>query len=123
MMLLALVLAHVGDLPREIAAMLEEPGHALLEGGKPVDRGLLDIFACDETDQTDDRAHAQRPAHAPPSVFADLELIVVEAILFVPEAVSADGIHRVRDRDEVLEELRRHVLVRRILRRQLQRDG
>ena len=50
-----------------------------------------------------------------------VELVVVEAVLLVPQARAAERVHRVGDGDEVLEELRGDVLVARIVARQLQR--
>ena len=35
----------------------------------------------------------------------DLERVVVEPVLFVPQAAAAETIHRVGDRDEVFEKL------------------
>ena len=45
----------------------------------------------------------------------DVQLVVVEAVLLVPQAGAAERVHRVGDGDEVLEELRRHVLVGRVV--------
>ena len=38
-------------------------------------------------------------------------LVVVEPVFLVPKTVTAEGIDRIRDLDEVLEELRSDVLV------------
>ena len=53
-----------------------------------------------------------------------LESVVEEAVLLVPEldARAADVAHGVRDVDEVLQELGRHVLVGRVVLGQLERD-
>ena len=51
---------------------------------------------------------------------SDQELVVVEPVLLVPEARAPEAVHRVRDRDEVLEELRGDVLVGRIALGQLE---
>ncbi len=49
-------------------------------------------------------------------------LVVVEAVLLVPEPGPAELVHRRGDADEVLEELRGDVGVRRVLARELERD-
>ena len=53
----------------------------------------------------------------------DEELVVVKAVLLIPQAAAADVVHRVHDLDEVLEEFRRDVFVGRIGPRQFERDG
>jgi hypothetical protein len=50
-----------------------------------------------------------------------VELVVIETVLLVPETHSAERVHRVHDRDEMFEKLRRDVLVGRVLARQLER--
>ena len=54
----------------------------------------------------DERADSKRDVLA-----VDMELVVVEAVLFVPQPGAAQVIHRVGDGDEVLEEFGGHVLV------------
>ena len=80
-----------------------------LNAGQPIDRVVLQNLHGDERQQADQRAHAQRDL-----VAADVQLVVVEAVLLVPQAGAAERVHRVGDVDEVLEELRRHVLVGRL---------
>ena len=46
------------------------------------------------------------------SLAVDVQLVVVEAVVLVPQARAAELVHGVGDGDEVLEELGRHVLVR-----------
>ena len=76
----------------------------------------------EERDQADHRADLQREWAG---AAGQVEHVVVEAVLVVPEAdpLAAEVVHGVRDVDEVLEELARHVLVGRVLAGQLQRDG
>ena len=66
--------------------------------------------------ESDQRADAQRHLAA-----VGVQLVVVEAVLLVPQPGAAERVHRVGDGDEVLEELRRDVLVGRVLLRQLER--
>ena len=49
------------------------------------------------------------------------KLVVVKAVVLVPQTGAAEAVHRVGDRDEMLEKFRGHVLVRRIGLRELER--
>src|SRR5262249_1381508 len=75
-------------------------------------------FAGAERDQADHRAQTHGYGLA-----IDEQLVVVEAVLLAPQAGAAQTVHGVGDRDVVLEELGRDVLVGWVLRGQLQRDG
>ena len=97
--------------------MLEEPAHALGKARQPVEHVLLEDLAREQRDEADHRAQADRQVLA-----VDVDEVVVEAVLLVPEADAAQPVNCVRDRDVVLEELRRDVLVRRILGRELEGD-
>jgi hypothetical protein len=88
-----------------------------LKPGRPRDRLLLEDLDRDQRDHADERANAQRDR-----ALADVHLVVVEAVALVPQARSAERVHRVDDRDVVLEELRSEVLVRRVVLRELDRD-
>ena len=48
-------------------------------------------------------------------IVAGAQLIVIEAVLFVPEAGAAQRVHGIGDRDEMLEEFRGDVFVGRIV--------
>ena len=65
--------------------------------------------------QPDDRTQPQRHVAA-----VDVHLVVVEAVLLVPQARAAERVDGVGDVDEVLEEFRGDVLHARIERRQFQ---
>ena len=79
--------------------------------GSCVELRLLQHLAREQRDQPDQRTHAERRAAAA----VDMQLVVVEAVVLVPQPRAAERVHRVGDRDEVLEELGRDVLVRRVL--------
>ncbi len=102
----------------QVLAVVEEPLHALREARQPVEHVLRQHLDGAQGDQTDQRADPQ--GHGAPF---DVELIVVEAVLLVPQPGAAQTVHRVRDGDEVLEELRREVLVGAVLPGQLHRHG
>ena len=73
-----------------------------------------------QRDQTDHRAHAQRN----PLAVGQVQHVVVELVGLIPQpaAVAADVLHRVRDIEEVLEELGGDVLIDVVVHRQFQRD-
>ena len=81
-------------------------------------RGLRHLHG-DQRNQADERADLQR--NLPP--VRRLELVVIKAVLFVPQAGAAEGVHGVGNVDEMFEELRGDVLVRRIRLGQLQGHG
>ena len=56
---------HVGDVVREVAAVLEEPVHALLEARQAIDDVVLEHLDREQRQQPDHRAHAQRHAPVP----------------------------------------------------------
>ena len=108
---------HVRDVPREVLAILEKPAHPLSKAGQILDRLLLEHLHREERNDPDQRAHPQRFRHA-----IDVKLIVVKAVLFVPQSEAAEGVHRVHDLHEMLEELRGHVFVGRLVAREFDRD-
>ena len=105
-------------MPGQIAAIGEEPVQTLLESRQSADQLVGQDLHREQRDQPDHRANAQRDAAT-----VDVHLVVVEAVLLVPQPRAADGIHGVGDVDEVLEELGRDVLRSRIEPRQLQGHG
>src|SRR5262245_15529605 len=109
----------VGDLAREILAVLEKPAKALSKTGQPLEDAVLEDLAREERNDTHARAHFERHVAA---VIA-MELVAVEAFLVIPEARAAEAVHRVHDGDEVLEEFRGDVFVRLVLARKLERHG
>ena len=60
----------------------------------------VEDLAREQRDEPDHRADAQRHRAA-----VDVQLVVVEAVLLVPQAGAAERVHGVGDGDEVLEEL------------------
>jgi hypothetical protein len=78
----------------------------------------FEVLGREERDDADHRADAERNAPAA----LELQLVVVEAVLVVPEPATAEAVHGVDDRDEVLEELRRQVLAGGVVAGELDRD-
>ena len=109
---------HARDLPGEVWPVLQEPVHPLLEPLQLGELRLLQHLDRDERHDPDQRPDPERRVAA-----VHVELVVVEAVLVRPESRPAERVDRVRDRDEMLEELGRDVLVRRVLAGQLQRHG
>src|SRR5687768_17442628 len=99
----------VGDLASEIASIVDEPAQSLMEAGQSLDDLLIQYLARAERYEADDRANAERRDE-----LVDVQLVVVKAVSLVPEACVVEGVHGVGDRDEVLEEFCRHVLIRRV---------
>ena len=106
---------HVRDVPGEIIPVFQEPAQAPAEAGKAFDDVPLEDLAGIERDQAHHRADFQRDVPA-----AELEPVVVEAVLLVPQSGPAEGVYRVGDPHEVLEELRGEILVDGILLCQLE---
>ena len=111
--------AHVAisDQAGKVLAVIQKPLHSFLESRQLVDLCRLKIFHRDQGQQSDERTRSQRdllPIH--------LQFVVEEAVLLVPQACAAEGIHRVADADEVLEEFRSHVFVDGIVFRELDRN-
>ena len=102
------------DVLAKLGMVVDEPLHSAPEALELVHGLGLERLDREERDEADHRAHLQ-PAR--PAVGA--EDVVVEAVALVPEV---EGVHRVRDIDKVLEELRGDVLVGRVLLGQLERD-
>ena len=108
---------HVRNVTPEVGPIAKKPFHPLPKARQPCDDLVLDDLAREQRHQPNEGANAKRcllPIH--------VQHVVIEAVLLVPEAGAAQRVHGIRDGDEVLEELRRNVLVRRILARQLERD-
>ena len=70
---------------------------------------FFEDFTRQQWNQTDQGPNAQRDDLA-----VHVQLVIVEAVVISPQSRPSKLIHRVRDRDEVLEILGRHVLVCRI---------
>src|SRR5213596_2364410 len=103
----------------ELRVVVDEPLHPSLEAVELLHDLRLERLDREERDEPHHRAHLERTI-----VTVGVEHVVVEAVALVPEvdAFAAEVVHCVGDVDEVFEELRRHVLVRRVLLRQLERD-
>ena len=104
----------VGDAPAlgdlgEVGAAVDEPPPAVGQGTTDVGEFVRDRFDGEEGDQTGDGAEFDRDAAS----VGEMELVVVEAFLFIPEigAARAAEIERGRDVEEVHEELARERLV------------
>src|SRR5262245_36321132 len=92
--------AEVGDMARQFAAVLEEPVHPLFEPWQTVDEVFADDLRRDERQQADKRANFK-----PVRLAIDVELVVVKAILLIPQPRATKRVHRVDDGDEMLKEL------------------
>ena len=99
--------------------MLQEPLGAPAELRKCVpDVRFVEDLHGQQRDQPDQRAELERRHSA-----VHQELVVVEAVLVVPQAAAAQVVEGVGDEHKVLEELAGHVLVRGVaVPRQLQSD-
>ena len=95
----------VGNVPcRDIRSVLNEPVHSLFEPWESLDISWLENQCRVKRHETNKRPDGQllRVAEAP------LNGVVVETVLFVPErqgVITARVGHRIRDEQEVLEEL------------------
>ena len=108
---------HVTDVAREILAVVDEPAQPFAKAGQAVEHFLIEHFDGEQRNQPDQRTDAQRSGR----LSFDQKLIVIKAVLLVPQPVAADGVHRVDDLHEMLEELRRDVFVSRVGERQFAR--
>src|ERR1022692_119469 len=92
---------------RELWPVLEKPARAAPEGRKALHGVRLERRDRKERTETDHRTHAHGEALARRSAHD----VVVEAVRVVPEAHVRPGdmVHRVRDEQEVLEELVRDI--------------
>ena len=91
-----------------------------LKSGERLEELGLDRLDRQQGDQPDQRADLERDELAG----VEMEHVVEELVLLVPQRhdLDADAIERAGDVQEVLEELRRDVLVHGVVARQLQRD-
>ena len=97
----------VADVDCEIAAVVQKPIHAFFEAGQIGDALFVEQFHSNERQEAD-----QRPCAEGDRWISVIEnLVVVEAIVFIPEPVAAEMIDGVHDLDEMLEELRSHVFI------------
>ena len=105
----------------QLGAVLQEPFHPARELRQALQDVRLERLDREERDQSHHGPHLERRRVA----VRQVQHVVEEAVLLVPQldAFAGDVVHRARDVDEVLEELRGDVLVGRILARQLERDG
>ena len=81
---------HVCGIPRQLRTVFQKPVHALGETRKALDEVVVDNFHREEWDEPDHRAHFERNEFA-----MQMQLIVVEAVLFVPESGASQRIHGV----------------------------
>ena len=104
----------------EVRAVVQEPVHAALEVGERLEELGLDRLDRQERDQPDQRAHLERDELAG----IEMEHVVEELVLRIPQRrrFHVDAVESAGDVQEVLEELRRDVLVHGVVARQLQRD-
>ncbi len=99
-------------------AIGEEPIQALLESVQSADQLVGKHLDRQQRDEPDDGTNAQGDPTA-----VDVHLVVVEAVVLVPQTGAADRVDGVGDVDEVLEKLRGDVLGGRIEARQLDGHG
>ena len=104
----------------ELRTVAQEPSHALRERWKALEDVGLEGVDGEERDEPDHRPHL----HGSAGAVREMQDIVEEAVLVVPEAdaISRLVVDGVRDEEEVLEELRRYILVAVVLLRELERD-
>ena len=104
----------------QVAAVLEEPVEVRRELLERLDPLELEPLDREQRDQADQRADAELLRAA----VGVAQHVVEEAVLAVEQlhVAAAHVLHRVRDVDVVLEELRRHPLVDRVVLRELERD-
>ena len=84
----------------EVPPVLQEPAGPLGEARKPIEPALLDEFHGEERDDAHDGPKPERhglPLHQ--------ELVVVEAVLLVPQARASEAVRGIGDGDKMLEEL------------------
>ena len=110
-MAVALAYLHVRDRFLQITAMGEKPLHALGEGGDSGQHRVVDHFDGQQRHKADERPQPHRDRHA-----VGAEMVVIEAILFVPQAVAPQRIEGVGNVDEMFEEFRGDIFVGRDLR-------
>ena len=85
----------------EIAAVVQKPIHAFLEAWQIGDALLVEQFHSDERQEAD-----QGPCAEGDRWISVIEnLVVVEAIVLIPEPMAAEVIDGVHNLDEMLEEL------------------
>ena len=106
----ALADLHVGDRLPQIAAVGEKPLHALGEGGDPGQDRVVDHLDGQQRHKADERSQPHRNCHA-----VGAEMVVIEAILLVPQTGPTQRIEGVGNVDEMFEELGSDVLVGRVL--------
>ena len=109
---------HVGNMTRQVFSIIQKPLHPFGKSREPSDHLRIEHLARDERQEPDHRADAEGK-----SLPIDTELVVVKAVLLVPQAGAAKTIHRVRNRHEMLEKFRRHVFIRRVSFGKFERDG
>ncbi len=97
-----------------IGSVLHEPIHPFSEAVKPLQNCVVDHGDGEQWNQPDHRTHFQRNCVA---VF--VQVVVVEAVFFVPQPIDSDGVHCVSNLHIVLKELAGHVGIRLVLGRKL----
>src|SRR6516162_7655591 len=109
---------HVSNMASEIVPVVEKPLHSLAEARQASDYVIFQNLDRQNRNQPDQRANAQVVWLA-----VGVQLIIIKAVLFLPEAGAAQRIHGVGDGDEMFEKLRGNVFIGRLLSRQLQSHG
>ena len=110
---------HVGHVSlSQVRSVVDEPLHSLLESGEAVDGRRFENESGIQRNESNQAAH--RKLHRVPVI--ELDRIIVHAILLAPQAELILALptecHRVGDKYEMLEELRRDVLVRGVVLRE-----
>ena len=106
------------DVPEQVLSVVLEPDHPLPELRQV--RTTHPLVEDVDRQQGDDPHHPAELERDGPAV--EQELVVVEPVDLVPQPPPAEVVQRVGDVHEVLEELRRHVLVDRVVPGQLEGD-
>src|SRR3984885_7430075 len=111
----------VGDQTGQLRAVLEEPFQTRGKLGQLLQRRGFQNLIGKQRSQSNDGTDFQLDAAA----IRENQLIVVELVGFVPQAIliQANTIDRTRDGEEVLEKLRGNVFVRVIVQRQFERNA
>ena len=106
---------------REVRAEIEIPLHALGEAGEFFQQRWFEDFDGEQRNQPDHRADLHR--HVP--AVGQAKVVVIKFVLVVPQAerIVANAVDGGRDVEEMLEKLRRDVLINAVVLREFERDA
>ena len=102
----------------ELRPVLDKPLETVLISGIHIPLLGRDITGSKQRDESHNRADLDGNA-----LFPQLQMVVVEAIIIIPESGPSEFIHRLNDPGEVGDELRTHVGVDRVMDGEFQRHA